>query len=398
MILNRARSAGILNIKFTPVGGFELDYVDLDLFIWQGDRITDKPASPNISFRKNAVNPNKDLINIDISPIVLDYVKDGLYWVEASGTLYTVSVGSAAVSYGTYLGVYGYAASKDDSTSAINLPFNNGAISDNVLLSNTKIYWLSDNLVQIPVLRDDVDDVVVEWYKDGFLVNIQTLTPDDDTATVLVYADPQGGVSYENFKERVESTFGTFEDSPCNDKFFNQFEWGEVDKVRVYKDTGSPSGRETVDIDICYVEECKYTPYKCTFTNKHGADQVVYFYKKTTSIEQYEDEILSRSVFGFDSDTVSLAYNNQSFYYNRENANATETLSLNTGFINESYNDVIQELLLSEKVFLENTETGEVLPVIVKSKNRTVKNIVNDKLINYTIDFQYAHKLVVTFY
>lgn len=398
MTLNRARSSGILDIKYTPIGGVELDYVDLDLYIWQGDLVTDKPASPNISFRKYATEPNKDLINIDISPIVLDYVKDGFYWVEADGTLYTVSVGSTPVSFGEYLGVYGYIGSKDEFQSSFGLPNEYGAVSDNVLINNNKIYWLSDNIVEIPVLRDSFFDIKIDWYKDDQIINTQTLAPDDDTSTAIVYADPQGGVSYENFKEKVILDNGTFEDSYCNDLFFDTYTWGEVDKVVIYQDVASPSGNEIAEIDVCYINECKYEPYKCTFINKHGVNQSIFFFKKNTFNEQYEDEILSRSVYTVDEGAKTMIYNNQSFYFNRENVNAVEVISMNTGFINESYNEIINQLMLSEKVYLENVNTSETIPVIVKSKNRVVKTSLNDKLIDYTIEFQYAHKSIRTFF
>jgi hypothetical protein len=61
---------------------------------------------------------------------------------------------------------------------------------------------------------------------------------------------------------------------------------------------------------------------------------------------------------------------------------------MNTGFVSEEYNKVIKELMLSEQVWVR--KDNEILPINVKSKSLTYKTSVNDKLINYTIEFDYS--------
>ena len=53
---------------------------------------------------------------------------------------------------------------------------------------------------------------------------------------------------------------------------------------------------------------------------------------------------------------------------------------------------VLEELLLSEQVwYTEITDTEErVIPVIPQTKSITYKTSVNDKLANYTVDFEHA--------
>ena len=67
-----------------------------------------------------------------------------------------------------------------------------------------------------------------------------------------------------------------------------------------------------------------------------------------------------------------------------------ESITLNTGYLSEDYNDVIEELMLSEQVWLMATDSEEVLPVIPKTQNLTYKTSINDRLVQYTIDFDYA--------
>ena len=65
---------------------------------------------------------------------------------------------------------------------------------------------------------------------------------------------------------------------------------------------------------------------------------------------------------------------------------------MNTGYLNDDYNQVIEELLLSEQVYYtEITDTAEVVvPIIPVTKSVTYLTQLNDKLINYTIEFENA--------
>ena len=61
---------------------------------------------------------------------------------------------------------------------------------------------------------------------------------------------------------------------------------------------------------------------------------------------------------------------------------------MNTGFIQESFNEVIKQMMLSEQVWVDNGT--EVLPITLNTSSLQFKKSVNDKLINYTVDFEYA--------
>jgi len=51
-------------------------------------------------------------------------------------------------------------------------------------------------------------------------------------------------------------------------------------------------------------------------------------------------------------------------------------------------NQTIEELFLSENVWIRYE--GKTLPVMPKSKQLLYKTSLNDKLINYTIEFNFA--------
>ena len=70
------------------------------------------------------------------------------------------------------------------------------------------------------------------------------------------------------------------------------------------------------------------------------------------------------------------------------NKRGTEMLKLNTGFYPESYNEIFRQLSLSEEVWIRYE--GQTLPIIVKTSSLNYKTSINDKLINYTMDVEFA--------
>ena len=143
-------------------------------------------------------------------------------------------------------------------------------------------------------------------------------------------------------------------------------------------------GNLTDTIKVNTLNECKYEPKKVTFINKFGALQDMYFFKKaveqmTIKKESYKSNIIS-----------SLGTYNSYNHVNRDfNVVGSESITLSSGFLSEEYNEVFKQLLLSEKVWVTNIlETGEqVLPINVKTSSIKYKTSVNDRLVDYTIEF-----------
>lgn len=151
--------------------------------------------------------------------------------------------------------------------------------------------------------------------------------------------------------------------------------------IQVY-DTDDTTLLKTITVNnVC---EPKYTPYKVTFVNKYGAYQDLWFFKKSTESFEVSDEMFKRNTI-VNSTVTYPKYGGQQERYN---TNAKKSISLNTGFINEDSNSAIEELFLSENVWIR--KDNATLPIIPKTKSLTLKTSVNDKLANYTIDFEFA--------
>ena len=67
---------------------------------------------------------------------------------------------------------------------------------------------------------------------------------------------------------------------------------------------------------------------------------------------------------------------------------AQTKIELNTGFVNEDFNQAVEELLLSENVWIRFE--SKTLPVIPTKLDMTFKTSVNDRLINHTLQFEFA--------
>jgi len=137
----------------------------------------------------------------------------------------------------------------------------------------------------------------------------------------------------------------------------------------------------TLTINVNKIEECKYTPVECAFINSSGGWQFLTFFKAQSN---------SISVKGTDynlfPDAVDYnVYRGQSKVFN---INGNKTIKCNTGWVYESYNELIQDLLLSQTILLDNK------PAKVKTQSFTYKTDLLDRNINFEIEFEYSFDLI----
>ena len=150
-----------------------------------------------------------------------------------------------------------------------------------------------------------------------------------------------------------------------------------ADAIRITYDDAS-----TKTIKIERRSECKHEPYRITFINKFGALQSVWMFKRSDVSMSVENE----NYRGFTGS--STGYDISEHQYRNYNVIGKESISLNSGFYTEDMNEVFRQVLLSEKIWIYYNE--KILPVNIKSKELAFKTQVNDKLIDYKIDFEFA--------
>ena len=167
---------------------------------------------------------------------------------------------------------------------------------------------------------------------------------------------------------------------------------GSSGYVDIYQPSVTESyGIKTDVINVETLQECKYEPKKVTFVNKYGALQDMYFFKKSVEKMNVKKESYKSNIL--DS---NYQYNSSNHVYRDFNVVGKESVTLSSGFLSEEYNEVFKQMMLSEKVWVTNiTEDGEqVLPINVKTSNITYKTSLNDKLVEYTFDFDKSFNVI----
>jgi len=160
-------------------------------------------------------------------------------------------------------------------------------------------------------------------------------------------------------------------------------------------------------ITLQEVEECKYPVQKITFLNRWGALQDLFFHKKSTNSLEASRENFNRSIFkarsvslsdpesGTDcEETVTFnTYSTTAHAKKVHNANGTESVVLNSGFVDERMNVYFEELMVSEYMWLTD-DSNVIYPVCITDSSFTKKTSLNDRLINYTMNFEKAFDFV----
>jgi hypothetical protein len=162
--------------------------------------------------------------------------------------------------------------------------------------------------------------------------------------------------------------------------------------------TVSDTSVTTVDSVVCNIKRIDCTKYgignKITYINKYGVQQDLWFFLKET-------KNLARTNEGYKSNTITYpsggaTYNVQNAPNKVFNTQAKQTHTLSSGYYPEFANQQFEELLLSEYVWFHKPTSGVgvgsyiVVPVKVKTSSVAFKTSVNDRLIEYTMEFEEA--------
>lgn len=368
-------------VKAEPASG-ALTSATMQLYIYTGAKLT-TPTSSELRYTitKTPIDSNNYVV-YEIAELVRDYLDiefDGEYdsqcvWVRPTLTL-TKTSSSETPTPVDYIAFDGYGYFHEGT---------NPQLSRGLLMSNNTIFRLNDSNVRIPVFTEDTNSVTFLYKgEEKRTQSIPSAGVDvNNTNGQIEYVTVSGLDDNDTYRERVINDGGTLEDSDCLDLFLRRYNIGEVDEVIIDTDAGV----EVVKINTNY--ECKYEPYKVTFVNKFGALQDLWFFKKSVESTSVTSEQFKASIF----DQSTLSYKTYKHQQQAFLAQGKDRITMNTGYVNDDHNAVLEELLLSEQVwYTKITETEEkVIPVIPLTKSITYKTSVNDKLANYTVDFEHA--------
>jgi hypothetical protein len=94
----------------------------------------------------------------------------------------------------------------------------------------------------------------------------------------------------------------------------------------------------------------------------------------------------------------TLQYNNYDSSVLNYIADSKQAISVNTDWVDDAYNEIFKQLLVSDEVYwIYNEATGDLRPITINTSSITFKTGVVDKVIQYSFDFNWgqAYKLII---
>ena len=165
-----------------------------------------------------------------------------------------------------------------------------------------------------------------------------------------------------------------------------------------YYTTQAYSSGTAVGQQILYNIVCKqkYPNVRIKWKNRFG--QFDWYNFDLVSRESFSTErrTYQPQLGSWESSTLS--------YQNFDSANlayivdSNQGLSVNTNWLDDAYNDILKQLLVSDEIYwVYNEATSAVRPLTITTQNIVFKTGVVDKLIQYQFDFQYGqpYKLIL---
>jgi hypothetical protein len=334
---------------------------------------------------------------IDISPLVNDYfTQDNYEWLTTgSGSAYTgtasiIELGVRTTLSGeksgvaqpdiieTHVATQGYLYSTDPYNGVVD-SFS-GATMYSLLEENAYyagssdiVYKLDDHNLRLPIFGGSVD---VVYMNKGEVVEIGNAVSSGESYLSRVMNS--------NFIDRP-----TVESHYCIDKFFRLNVMEDIDKVLI-----SNSGGYVKTIEVVTKSECKYKPYRVTFKNRWGVNEDLWFFKRSfTEMSVEKESYRSNSIkaynagyFGNSTDSIKTFVD--------FNVNARERITLNSDWVDERLNESFRQLMLSEEITLYDFSTDKTYNVNILTSDLRFKDHITDKVINYEVQFEFAHEVI----
>lgn len=340
-----ARSPYIVTINET--GQIE---TKIEIFLWNGSG--SMPATPQYTLSKLIPSSNNPATYYDISPYIREYI--------SHASLQTITTVISATPSTQWCNV-GLKLFKKISTSFIQV----GTTQTHFGLDGYGFYLDGAN----PALGN-------------YLLSSSTYTYNYDLSGeygwLTLYTGSGNSVRYTNLNTSVVSTTA-----------LTTNEWRDVPRVR----SGNYADGNLLEIidgglNVLYSatfipkEECKYTPIQIDFVNKFGAWQREWFFKASydsLSVENTEYNLMPESYPTYDTKEGQRKV---------FNANGKETIRVNTDWVNESFKEVIKQMMLSERILIDEKAAK------LNTKSIDLKKSINTSLISYEMEFEYAYDTI----
>lgn len=341
-----ARSPYIISVNETGQEGSKIE-----IFLWNGTGSA--PSTAQYTLSKLIPASNNKLTTYDVSPYIREYLRfqspqnpssitalNTNQWCNVRIKRYKLVSGTYTLLNSVdYYGLDGYTYYENGSNYNLNY-----------YLLEEKTYYYAANETSGEL---------------NLFMNYNVITHGD----YIVYSKPDGSasttvtISSEGWKTipRVHPSYTST---------------GNV--LKVYDDGNFIQATYTF-LPVC---EPKYTPVVVDFINQYGGWQKEYFFKaskNTLAIESTDFNVMQSSITNYDI----FQGQKKSF-----NTNARESIVVNSGFVNEDFSSNMKQLLMSERILVNDK------PAICKTKSLEVQKNINNHMINYSVEFEFAYNTI----
>ena len=343
-----------------------LSYTVLKLYVYTGILTTDKVLRYTIT--KNASIPatGNPYTTFEIAELIRDFIDIEVgaeaVWIKVEAELFDSSDVSLSTDEDDYAALDGYRYFSEG---------NPTTLTKDVLMDNTVFYKEEGKTAIIPFLAEDITQIC---FYGGAGEELGTNWEDTD----LLWNE----ADYLWSERFISCVTPPYISTLSADVVYYATVPADTEDIIVTTST------ESINLVVKNICEPKHTAYVVSFINRYGVTQELTFFKKSSEMINVTGESYKSNLF----DQSTTTFDNTRHQYKSFEVNAKETITMNTGFISEEHNEIIRQLMISEGVWIN--KGGQNLPITHKTTSMSYKTVVNDKLINYTVEFDYAYDLI----
>ena len=349
------------------------------LFIWSGS-LASAPTQSNYTLVKF---PNPSNVGMfDVSRIVNSTLTDFLQSTPSSARYYkiianwqyksgSVFVTGSAVSSSVYTALDGYATFQEP--------------IGQVIYEKTP-YW--------PLMTDG--PVTQSAFIDNYGQSGIYTGPGASTRPNRIYYEGSNGdiqyVTVQPTGSATQNLIAQYPIGPAQSGFpisTTGLEWYTIEAY-----SGSVQLGATIRYEINCVQ--KYPNIRIKWKNKFGQFDYFNFYGSSATTFGTAQKVYQPQIGSWTSSTLS--YQKYETAIRNYTVDDNQTLTVNTQFIPQDYNDIIKQMLVSDEIYWVYDEANDLVkPLSIINNSMRFKTGVVDKLIQYTFTFNFGqpYKLII---
>ena len=396
--------------------------VSLEIYIWTGARVS-RPASPHITINRTTGFGSNTTHTTDIASLIADQLNTTIAklfndnilseqngrvaWVQID---YDVDYNSGSNDTGSsdiFQVIEGYSYFDEGA---------NFALTQTILSPESEQNTYEYNVEMMPIYVGEYGQGldIVYAYEDRVLadggtiealsccnIGLATIRILLDDGTKYDYAVPES-VIYTG--DQAEDRIKLMPSGVANLKNWLVTQGSSIDLVNSdwYKIQLLDTFENVIDERQFYPTcEVKYTPIQLAYISKYGTWNYATFFKRSVETIDVTNDMYRRITGNVQNGAYTYGLHNP--MYKKYNTNGKRRLTINSGFVAEEFKEVMEQILLSEYVLVvadstvvkdgstyTYTANNNAVAANVSTNSLTKKTKVNDKLIEYTLDLEYA--------